>query len=78
MRNVPVTASTYVVVNRDGRRFLNRPAYTGNDPDVWAGAAEAHLFRDRRSAYRCAYDVNRRSEARTPFAFVVECRNPNR
>ena len=65
-------APVYVVANRDGRRFLNRPVYTGRATDMWSSLAEAHTFSNRRDAYRCAYDINRRSDARTPFAFVVD------
>lgn len=65
-------APVYVVANRDGRRFLNRPVYTGRATDMWSSLAEAHTFSNRRDAYRCAYDINRRSDARAPFAFVVD------
>ena len=65
-------APVYVVANRDGRRFLNRPLYTGRAEDMWSGLSEAHTFATRREASRCAYDINRRSDARQPFAFVVD------
>jgi len=65
-------APVYVVAHRDGRRFLNRPLYTGRAEDMWSGLSEAHTFATRREASRCAYDINRRSDARVPFAFVVD------
>lgn len=70
--SITATAPVYVVANRDGRRFLNRPLYTGRAADMWSGLGEAHTFSNRRDAYRCAYDINRRSDARSPFAFVVD------
>jgi hypothetical protein len=62
----------YVVANRDGRRFLNRPVYTGQAEGAWSDVLGAHIFSTRRAAAKCAYDINRRSEAREPFAFVVD------
>jgi hypothetical protein len=74
--NADINNTIFVVANRDGRRFLNRPVYTGRATDMWSSLGEAHVFRTRREAYNCAYDVNRRSDAIEPFAFVVEANPP--
>ena len=63
--------NAFVIVNKDGRRYINRPIYTGRAPDMWSSIGDSHVFYDKRQAQRCSYDINRRSDAREPFAFVV-------
>ena len=63
--------TAYLVANRSGRTFLNRPVYTGRKSGVWSPLQDSFVFRSKSAAAKCAYDVNRRSDSDEPFAFVV-------
>lgn len=66
-----VLYTAYLVTSRTGRSFLNQRVYTGRREGVWGPMEDSFIFRSKSAASKCAYDVNRRSDAAEPVAFVV-------
>ena len=63
----------YVVANKRGTHFINRPIYSGRVSGAWNGLEDAFLFVSEAAATRCCDNINERTD-HGPFARVVPLR----
>jgi len=50
----------YIVRDSNARKFLNRPAYSGNIQGIWSTIEYAQVFSSARKAQSCASNLNDR------------------
>ena len=54
------TYTAYLVRDENGRRYLNRPVYTGRAQNIWGRIGESQVFWTRERAQSCASNINAR------------------
>jgi hypothetical protein len=52
--------TAYIVRERNSRRFLNQPVYSGRLRGIWGKQGDATLFFTRKQASSCASNINHR------------------
>lgn len=67
----PKVVRMFVVYDENGRKYLNRPAYSGNVPNIWGALKDAHFFETRAKAQSAASNLNAKRPARSRYRAVV-------
>ena len=60
MLNLNDYYTAYIVRDRNTRKFLNKPAYSGRLRGIWGKQGDSQIFFDRNQAASCASNINHR------------------
>jgi hypothetical protein len=60
MLNLNDYYTAYIVRDRNARKFLNKPVYSGRLSGIWGKQTDAQIFFNRKQASSCASNINHR------------------
>lgn len=70
-QKTPKVVRMFVVYDENGKKYLNRPAYSGRVPGVWGPLKAAHFFETRAKAQSAASNLNASRPPNRKYRAVV-------